>query len=178
MLTDDELLHLFLTVEFENPGDLGSLKRHVVAFARAIEAAHNAVTPNQCDGCNVDAPLTERGNHAMPDGGVMACVKDRYEQASSVVTLPAASTNECRLPEVIGADHIAWRRSCIEAYVEGFNACRAAMAAPQPAVAKEGMTEEQRGAIETALSLIGLSGDPRVRNVHKVLRALLGAKGK
>lgn len=52
------------------------------------------------------------------------------------------------------------------------------MAAPQPAVAKEGMTEEQRGAIETALSLIGLSGDPRVRNVHKVLRALLGAKGK
>ena len=49
---------------------------------------------------------------------------------------------------------------------------------PAPAVAKEGMTEEQRGAIETALSLIGLSGDPRVRNVHKVLRALLGAKGK
>jgi hypothetical protein len=34
---------------------------------------------NQCDGCRVSAPLTERGNHAMPDGGFMACSRDLYE---------------------------------------------------------------------------------------------------
>lgn len=33
---------------------------------------------NQCDGCRVSAPLTERGNHAMPDGGFMGCTKERY----------------------------------------------------------------------------------------------------
>jgi hypothetical protein len=26
---------------------------------------------NQCDGCRVGAPLTARGNHRMPDGGLM-----------------------------------------------------------------------------------------------------------
>lgn len=48
-------------------------------------------------------------------------------------------------------------------------------AAPQPAQAdaRVGMTDEQRVALETALSLIGLSGDPRVRKMHQVLRALL-----
>jgi hypothetical protein len=34
---------------------------------------------NQCDGCRVRAPLTDRGNHQMPDGGFMACTKDRYK---------------------------------------------------------------------------------------------------
>lgn len=34
---------------------------------------------NQCDGCRVGAPLTERGNHHMPDGGYMGCTKDRYD---------------------------------------------------------------------------------------------------
>jgi hypothetical protein len=33
---------------------------------------------NQCDGCRVKAPLSERGNHIMPDGGYMACTKDLY----------------------------------------------------------------------------------------------------
>jgi len=38
---------------------------------------------NQCDGCRVGAPLTERGNHAMPDGGLMACTKAIYEDCSA-----------------------------------------------------------------------------------------------
>lgn len=44
-----------------------------------------------------------------------------------------------------------------------------------PAQTERAMTDEERDAINTALSLIGLSGDPRVRNVHKTLRALLTA---
>jgi len=39
------------------------------------------------------------------------------------------------------------------------------------------LTDEQRDAVSFALSIIGLSGDPRVRNVHKVLRALLADRG-
>jgi hypothetical protein len=34
---------------------------------------------NQCDGCAISAPLTVRGNHAMPDGGFMGCTRDRYK---------------------------------------------------------------------------------------------------
>ena len=50
------------------------------------------------------------------------------------------------------------------------------VASPQPVAQTERvLTDEQRDAINTALSLIGLSGDPRVRNVHKTLRALLTA---
>jgi hypothetical protein len=49
------------------------------------------------------------------------------------------------------------------------------LAAAKPVSVDAGgmLTVEQREAINTALSLIGLSGDPRVRKVHKTLRALL-----
>lgn len=33
---------------------------------------------NQCDGCRVRAPLTDQGNHAMPDGGFMGCTAHLY----------------------------------------------------------------------------------------------------
>jgi hypothetical protein len=45
----------------------------------------------------------------------------------------------------------------------------------QPVEQTRALTDEQVDAITTALSLIGLSGDPRVRSVHKTLRALLTA---
>lgn len=38
----------------------------------------------QCDGCCIGAPMTERGNHAMPDGGFMGCTKDRYIKTEEV----------------------------------------------------------------------------------------------
>ncbi|MFM0226166.1 hypothetical protein [Paraburkholderia dipogonis] len=51
-------------------------------------------------------------------------------------------------------------------------------ASPQPVeqTAEPSLTDEQREAIAIALSLIGLSGDPRVRNVHKTLRPLTAAQ--
>ena len=42
----------------------------------AYQALRDAM--NQCDGCNISAPLSVRGNHIMPDGGYMGCTKDRY----------------------------------------------------------------------------------------------------
>jgi hypothetical protein len=33
---------------------------------------------NQCDVCRVGAPISERGNHIMPDGGYMGCTRKRY----------------------------------------------------------------------------------------------------
>jgi hypothetical protein len=39
-----------------------------------------AVTINQCDGCAINAPLTARGNHAMPDGGFMGCTKEQHHE--------------------------------------------------------------------------------------------------
>ncbi|WP_175831544.1 Lar family restriction alleviation protein [Burkholderia cepacia] len=47
--------------------------------------------------------------------------------------------------------------------------------APRPAQAdaRVGLTVEQREALEIAFSLIGLSGDPRVRKMHQVLHGLL-----
>ncbi len=38
------------------------------------------------------------------------------------------------------------------------------------------LTEEQRSAVEIALSLIGLSSDPRVQKAYKGLRSLLTAR--
>jgi len=48
--------------------------------------------------------------------------------------------------------------------------------APAPSV-EQPISDEQREAISFALSIIGLSGDPKVRNVHKVLRTLLADRG-
>lgn len=48
----------------------------LVDEARKVIAG--TVPVNQCDGCRVDAPLSPRGNHQMPDGGFMGCSKDRY----------------------------------------------------------------------------------------------------
>jgi hypothetical protein len=44
----------------------------------AKEIVRDSLPVNQCDGCRVGAPLTDRRNHAMPDGGFMGCTKDRY----------------------------------------------------------------------------------------------------
>ena len=61
-------------------GDMSLPTRQLHDLCRAIE--RECATPptevSQCDGCNVGAPLTHRGNHAMPDGGYMGCTQDRY----------------------------------------------------------------------------------------------------
>lgn len=54
--------------------------------ARAIEqllaaspaAPAQSAEVNQCDGCRVKAPLTERGIHRYSDGSLIGCTKDRY----------------------------------------------------------------------------------------------------
>ncbi len=42
-------------------------------------AAQAPAVINQCDGCQIKAPLTERGNHKYPDGSTSGCTKDRYK---------------------------------------------------------------------------------------------------
>lgn len=47
------------------------------------EASQPPPPLNQCDGCRVNAPTTDLGNHQMPDGGLMGCTADRYVQPSA-----------------------------------------------------------------------------------------------
>lgn len=75
---------------------------------------------NQCDGCRVKAPFSERGNHIMPDGGYMACTKDRYAKTD----LPEVKSelrwcleNGSYGPRTGAA--LQWALSMIEAMEEG-----------------------------------------------------------
>jgi hypothetical protein len=55
------------------------LFRCILKRASTALTTGSAPEINQCDGCRANAPLTEQyGNHVMPDGGFMACTKDRY----------------------------------------------------------------------------------------------------
>lgn len=50
-------------------------------YGLAVDEARKLIAAapiNQCDGCQIDAPLSPRGNHQMPDGGFMGCTKDGY----------------------------------------------------------------------------------------------------
>jgi hypothetical protein len=82
-------------------------------------------------------------------------------------------TNECCLvrPEV----HCEMPEECFESWNTRAASTSANVAPAATVQTDRALTDEQRDAINTALSLIGLSGDPRVRNVHKTLRALLTA---
>ena len=81
-LTDDDFLALWKRANGARPST-GNFERMVIDYSRALLAASPIEQPaaapiNQCDGCRVNAPLTEQGNHAMPDGGFMGCTKGRY----------------------------------------------------------------------------------------------------
>lgn len=79
----------------------------------------------------------------------------------------------CRYHGDPSYDHDAyWMRDRAVKLIED---ARKAFRTP-PAQTERALTDEQREAIATALSLIGLSGDPRVRNVHKTLRPLTAAQ--
>lgn len=56
-------------------------QRTGLALQWALDVVNDEL--NQCDGCRANAPLTERGNHAMPAGGFMGCTKDRYMQSET-----------------------------------------------------------------------------------------------
>jgi hypothetical protein len=79
-LTDDQIDAVWDSVPWQDLS-VNSLEHVKVLrrrFARALIATHPTNQRNQCDGCNIRAPL-DAGLHAMPDGGYMACTADRYD---------------------------------------------------------------------------------------------------
>jgi hypothetical protein len=152
------------------------------AYKTLLEALGYPWLP--CPICNG----TEGCDHSYPERARVALATS---PAQTVNVAPAATVQS---GEAVATDYRQYRelsarlRKAVEQKVYGnpdiFKAIDAigvllrrveTLSAPQPAQTERALTAEQRDAINTALSLIGLSGDPRVRNVHKTLRALLTA---
>lgn len=68
--------------------DLIAARETVRHFGLMVDEARAKIVAlsNQCDGCRVGAPMSPYGGdiHHMPDGGFMACTKDRYVDAGEV----------------------------------------------------------------------------------------------
>lgn len=56
------------------------IKERIRYMLSKLQPQEAEPTRNQCDGCAVGAPFTERGNHEMPDGGYMGCTASRYSE--------------------------------------------------------------------------------------------------
>jgi hypothetical protein len=70
---------------------------------------------NQCDGCAVNAPLTERGNHKMPDGGFMGCTKSKYDSPVAIghpIADPAPTPAAAQTVRVCAISDIECSRGC------------------------------------------------------------------
>jgi hypothetical protein len=95
------------------------------ACAWQARAALNASETNQCDGCRTGAPVSERGNHLMPDGGYMGCTKDRYtSERQSTMALAKARSALYSIAKTYDDEEL--RTRALEAYEATFDAARAA----------------------------------------------------
>ncbi len=63
---------------------------------------HPKMTVNQCDGCQADYPINDRGNHVYPDGSRARCTKTVYHSPVAMGhPLPDNSYREIELKDYI-----------------------------------------------------------------------------
>jgi hypothetical protein len=127
------------------------------ACAWQARAALNASETNQCDGCRTGAPVSERGNHLMPDGGYMGCTKDRYtSERQSTMALAKARSALYSIAKTYDDEEL--RTRALEAYEATFDAARAAQPPAAIVNAQEKRIVYTRPA--PANKAVGLSIDP------------------